>query len=122
MKRVKSIGGVVLDNNCFISTEFDVDNYIGESSIAIDGSSIVFIQPKGAMTLSVEIYSKDSGWVLEDTKNALIAIVDELSKVVVFDDDSSDVYYFDHTKVPISFTPLYNGSFWYNVLINLIKG
>ena len=122
MKRVVSIDGIVFDKKLFISSEFDVDNYIGESSIAIDGSSVMFVQPKGSMTKDVQIYSKDSGWVHVDTKDLLMNNADELPKTVVFDDASSGTYYYDHTKVPIEFTSLYDGALWYTIKINLLKG
>jgi hypothetical protein len=122
LKRVVSIDGITLDNKCFISSEFDIDDYIGESSLAIDGSSVVFVQAKGSMTKEVSITSKDSGWISRDTKDALSNTVDELSKTVVFDDNTSNTYYFDHSTTPIKFTPLYEGSLWYNVEINLLKG
>jgi hypothetical protein len=122
LKRVKSIDGVTLDNNCFISTEFDIDDYIGERNIAIDGSSVVFVQAKGAMTREVKIYSKDSGWIHKDTKDLIIATVDTTAKTVVYSDDTSDTFYYDHSRVPVSFQPLYEGSLWYTIEINLLKG
>lgn len=122
MKRVVSIDSVVLDYKCFISSEFDVDDYLGKSSIAIDGSSVVFIQAKGSMTKVVSIYSKDSGWIHKDTKDSLIDTVDNLAKIVTFDDSSQDTYHYDFTQIPLEFTPLYEGSLWYTIKINLVKG
>lgn len=122
MKRVTKIDGVILDNKCFISTEFDIDDYIAERQIAVDGSSVVFIQAKGAMTNEVSITSKSSGWISDVTKDALIDTVDEFAKVVEFDDGTSATYYYDHTKVPLQVSPLYEGSLWYNVEINMLKG
>ncbi len=122
MKRVTKIDGVTLDNKCFISTEFDIDDYIADRQIAIDGSSVLFVQAKGAMTNEVSITSKNSGWVSDTTKDALINTVDELAKVVEFDDATTATYYYDHTKVPLQLTPLYEGSLWYNVELNLLKG
>ena len=122
MKRVVSIDGITFDNKLFISSEFDIDNYIGERSIAIDGSSIMFVQAKGSMTSDVSVYSKDSGWIHRDTKDLLTNNVDELGKLLVFDDTSSYTYYYDHTKIPLEFTPLFEGSLWYTVTINLVKG
>ncbi len=122
MKRVVSIDGIDFDNSMFISSEFDVDDYIGERSVAIDGSSVMFIQAKGAMTSEVSIYSKNSGWIHKDTKDLLMNNVDNLGKLVTFDDASSDTYYYDHTKTPITFDSLYEGALWYNVTINLLKG
>jgi len=67
LKKVTIIDGIVLDNNCFISSEFDIDDYIGSRVVAIDGSSIMYVQAKGSMTKEVKIYSKNSGWVLDVT-------------------------------------------------------
>ena len=122
MKRVVSIDGIAFSNKLFISSEFDVDDFIGESTLAIDGSSVVFVQAKGAFTKEVSIDSKDSGWVHKDVKDLLMNNVDELSKLVVFDDATNGTYYYDHTKVPIQFAPLFEGSLWYTVTINLVKG
>ena len=122
MKRVISIDGVPLDNKCFISSEFDVDDFIGQRSIAIDGSSILYVQAKGSMTKQVQITSKMSGWITSDTKDLLIATITTLGIVVSFDDSSSNTYYYDHSKVPMKLTPLYEGALWYNVEINLLKG
>ena len=122
MKRVTIIDGITLDNACFISSEFDVDDFIGQRSVAIDGSSILYVQAKGSMTKQVQITSKMSGWITSDTKDLLFASVDMNSILVEFDDTSSDTYYYDHEKVPMKITPLYEGSLWYNVEINLLKG
>ena len=122
MKRVVSIDGVTLDNPCFITSEFDIDDFIGDRSIAIDGSSVLFVQAKGSLTREVQIYSKTSGWVTKETKDLLIDTVDELGKLVIFDDASQATYYYDHTKTPLKVDPLYEGSLWYNVEINLLKG
>ena len=122
MKRVVSIAGVVLDNKCFISSEFDVDNYLGSKTTAVDGSTILFVQAKGALTKTVQITSKTSGWVSKDVKDALIATVGIDSIVVGFDDSTNGTYYYDNTTTPIKFTEIYEGSLWYNVEINLLKG
>lgn len=122
MKRVVSIDGIVLDNPLFISSEFDIDNYMGSSEVAIDGSSVVFVQAKGAFTKQVQVYSKTSGWISEATKDSLSLIVDTSAKILVFDDASSDTYYFDHSKTPLKFISLYEGSLWYTTEINLLKG
>ena len=122
MKKVISIDGIDLDHPLYISSEFDVDDYIGFRSVAIDGSSVMFIQAKGAMTKEVSIYSKDNGWISETTKALLMASVDNQSIVVEFDDLSNATYYFNHTKVPMEFTPLFEGSLWFTVKINLLKG
>jgi hypothetical protein len=122
LKRVVKFDGITLDYPMFISTEFDIDNYIGKKRLTIDGSSVLFVQPKGALTNEVQIYSKDSGWVSDSIKNSLIDTVDELAKIVEYDDATTDTFYFDHTKVPLTFTPLYSGALWYNVTFNLLKG
>jgi len=122
LKRVVSIGGVTLDYKCFISSEFDVDDYIGSKSTAIDGSTIVFVQPKGTMSKEVQITSKSSGWVSKSTKDALIATSGTSSITVSFDDGTTGVYYYDNTKIPMKFSELYEGALWYNVEINLLKG
>ncbi len=122
MKRVITIDGITLDNSCFISSEFDVDDFIGVRSIAIDGSSVLFVQSKGSMTKQVQITSKNSGWVSKDTKDLLFASVDVSAITVEFDDASTSTYYYDHERVPMKLTPLYEGSLWYNVEINLLKG
>jgi len=122
MKKVISIDGITLDNKCFISSEFDIDNFIGKRTIAIDGSSVMFVQAKGAMTKEVQVYSKTSGWVSKETKDLLIASVGTISIIVAFDDLTQDTYYYDHSKSPLKVTPLYEGALWYNVEINLLKG
>lgn len=122
MRRVISIDGVILDHPLFIDSEFDIDNYIGERRVAIDGSSVMFIQPKGAFTKEVQLTSNTTGWQKEATKDSLIDIVNEEPKIIYFTDGSFGTYYFDLTATPLIFTPLYEGSVWYNVEINLIKG
>jgi len=123
LKRVKSIDGVTLDTTLFISTEFDFDDYLGERAVAIDGSSVMFVQAKGAMTKEVQIYSKpETGWQSEEVKDALIDTVDELAKTIIYDDDTEDTFYYDHTKVPLQLEPIFNGALWYTVEINLLKG
>jgi len=123
LKRVKSIGGVTLDTALFISTEFDIDDYIGERTIAVDGSSIMFVQAKGALTREVQIYSKpDTGWQSQIVKDALINTVDTSSKTIIYDDDTEDTFYYDHTKIPLKVDPIFNGALWYTVEINLLKG
>lgn len=106
----------------YISTEFDIDDYLGTKDIAVDGSTVMFVQAKGSMTREVQVYSKSNAWVEEATKVLLEASVDMLSLQVTFDDLSSGTYYYDHSKVPISFEPLYLGCVWYNVTINLLRG
>lgn len=122
MKKVTSIDGIAFDYPLYISSEFDISDYIGERSVAIDGSSVMFVQAKGAFTKEVSLTSKDTGWVTKDTKDLLINTIDELSKTVIFDDTTTGTYYYDHTKTPISFSPLYEGSLWYTIEINLVKG
>jgi len=122
LKRVVTFDGISLDYPLYISTEFDIDNYIGTSSLAIDGSTVMFIQPKGAMTNQVQIYSKTDAWVSDTIKNSLMSGVDDLAKTVTYSDGSSDIFFYDHTKTPLQFTPLYNGALWYNVTFNLLKG
>lgn len=122
MKKVITIDGISLDNPCYISTEFDIDDFIGQRSVAIDGSSIMFVQAKGAMTKEVQITSKSNGWIESDTRDLLIASVDENSIIIEYDDLSTDTFYYDHTKTPLKLTPLYSGSLWYNVEINMLKG
>ena len=122
MKRVISIDGVPLDNPCFSSDEFNIDDFVGERTLAIDGSSILFVQAKGSMTLEVQVSSKSSGWVTKETKDLLVTTVDNLVKVVEYDDLSTDNFYYDHTKIPLQIEPLFEGCLWYNVEINLLKG
>ena len=122
MKRVNTIDGVVLDYPLFISSEFDVNNHIGTRSVAIDGSSVMFIQPRGALSKEVQIYSGDNGWVSEAVKEQLMLKVDNEVIIVEFSDSSTETYYFDHTATPLSFTPLYEGAEWYSVQMNLLKG
>ena len=122
MKRVIKIGDVDLDHKLFISSEFDVDDFLSQRVVAIDGSSVVFVQPKGSMTKEVSITSKNSGWISEDTKQALTNMIGTDSISITFDDNTSANYYFDHTKTPLKFSSLYEGSLWYNVEINLLKG
>jgi 4-hydroxyphenylpyruvate dioxygenase-like putative hemolysin len=122
LKRVTTIDGIILDYKLFISSEFDADDYIGSRTIAVDGSSIMFIQAKGSMSKEIEIYSKDNGWVSEAKKELLMSSVDDLAIIVEFDDLSSATYYYDHTKTPMRFDPLYEGSEWYSITINLLKG
>jgi len=122
LKRVIKIGDVDLDHKLFISSEFDVDDFLSQRVVAIDGSSVVFVQPKGSMTKEVSITSKNSGWISEDTKQALTNMIGTDSISITFDDNTSANYYFDHTKTPLKFSSLYEGSLWYNVEINLLKG
>jgi len=121
LKRVVSFDGIELDNKMFISTEFDVDDYIGTRSIAVDGSSVMFVQAKGAFTKEVSIYSKDSGWISTTTKDLLFNSVDTEPKVVVYSDATTDTFYYDHTKVPFKVEPIFEGSEWFTVEFNLIK-
>jgi len=122
LKRAVSINGITFDYKLFISSEFDMDDYIGSRQIAIDGSSVMYIQPKGAMSKEVKLYSKTSGIISETTKGLLEQDVDENIKNIVFDDASNGDYYYDLTKTAIEFEPLYEGSEWYSVTINLVKG
>ena len=122
MKKVTHIDGIELDHSMYISTEFDIDDYLASKSVAIDGSTVMFVQPKGSMTREVEVYSKSNGWQEEATKDLLTASIDTDVVVVTYDDATTDNFYYDHSKVPISFDPLYAGSLWYNVTINLIRG
>jgi len=122
LKRVKKIGNVELDKNVFISTEFDIDDYIGERTVAIDGSSVVFVQAKGAMSREVRVYSKDSGWQKNTTVDALMSAVNTSSITITYTDDTTDTFYYDHTKIPLKVTPLFEGALWYNIELNLLKG
>ena len=122
MKRVAKIDNIILDNLCFISTEFNIDDYLGERSIAIDGSSTTFVQAKGAMSLEVIVDSKDSGWITKATRDLLIASNDTNTVIIEYDDTTTDTFYYDHTKVPMKITPLFEGALWYNIEINLLKG
>lgn len=122
MKKVTYIDGIVLDHPLYISTEFDIDNYIGERSIAINGSSIMFVQAKGALTNEVQIYSKTNGWISEVTKDLLIANDKTTAVIVTFDDTTTGTYYYDHTQAPMQFQSLYDGCTWYTVTLNMLKG
>ena len=122
MRKVSKIDNIVLNYPLYISTEFDVDNYIGKKSIAIDGSSVMFVQAKGALSNEVEVSSNGDAWVHETIKDQLMTIVDENEKVITYTDGTTDTFHFDHTKLPLSFKPIYNGALWYNVTINLLKG
>ena len=122
MKRVVKIGDINLDKSIFVSTEFDVDDYIGEREIAIDGSSVMFVQAKGAYSQEVKIYSKDSGWQQKATRDAIFAL-DLLSTITItYNDNTTEDFIFDNSKVPIVMNPLYAGALWYNIEINLLKG
>jgi len=123
LKRVIKIGGISLVNPLFISSEFDIDNFIGSNELTTDGSSVMFVQAKGSMTKEVQVYSKSqTGWVDEDVKVALTALVGVASVLIQFDDLSTETYYFDHTQIPLLFDSIYAGSTWYTVTINLVKG
>ena len=122
MKKVTHVDGILLDHSLYISSEFDVDDFLASREVAIDGSSVMFVQAKGAMSREVQLYSKTNGWVEEVTKELLMASVDTDIIQLTFDDASSADYYYDHTKVPMTFDALYVGSTWYNVTINLIRG
>jgi len=122
LKKAISIDGVSFDYPLFVSSEFDFDNYTGSKTIAIDGSSILFIQAKGSMTKEVQLYSNDNGWIHEETRKLLKDTVDGEAKTVVFNDGTEETYYYDHTKTPLGFTALYEGAEWYSIQINLVKG
>ena len=122
MRRVSKIDNIQLNYPLYISTEFDVDNYIGEKSIAIDGSSVMFVQTKGSLTNEVEISSDGDCWVHETIKDQLMTIVDDQPKTITYTDGTTDTFYFDHTKTPLSFKPIYNGALWYNATLNMLKG
>ena len=122
MKKAISIGGVTFDYPLFISSEFDFEEFTGSKTMAIDGSSVMFIQQKGSLTKEVELFSNENGWISEETRKLLRNTVDGNPKTVVFNDGTQETYYYDHTKTPIVFTALYEGSAWYSVQINLLKG
>lgn len=122
MKKVISIDGITLDRSCFISSEYDADDFLGASEVAIDGSTILFVQPKGALTKEVQITSRGSGFQKKQTKELLMASVGVSPIVVGFDNSTSDTYYYDHSRTPLQFEPLYDGSIWYTLTINLLKG
>lgn len=122
MRKVITIDGISLDNACYSSAEFDIDDFLAERTVAIDGSSILFVQAKGAMSKDVQFTSKSNGWITSDTMDLLIASVDVNSIIVEYDDLSTETFYYDHTTTPLKFIPLYDGSLWYNVEINLLKG
>ena len=122
MRVVTKIDGIVLDHSLYISSEFDIDNFIGERSITIDGSSVMFVQAKGAMTKEVQLYSGNNGWQIETTKDLIEQNVGTTQITLTFSDATTGVYYYDHASIPVTFKPLYDGSEWYNVTINLLKG
>lgn len=121
MKYVTHVDGIALSHKLYISTEFDVDDYLAAKDVAIDGSTVIFVQAKGAFTREVQLTSKENGWQTGAVKDLLTASVDETVKVLTFSDASVGDYYYDHSKVPIAYDPIFTGSDWYSVVINLVR-
>jgi len=120
--RVVSIGGVILDHTLFISTNEIVTEHIGFENITPSGTLSVFVQNIGSTYKEVTLNSKDNAWLKYDTITKLYALDFKVPHEVVFTDNTTAVYLFNNNKIAINITPTYDGSLWYNVIINLIRG
>ena len=124
IRRVVQINDIVLDYPLQLSSELIKDDFYGETSLSIRGNPVGFLKNKECCTNEVTIYSGDNGWV----SDGVLGKLDALNKLgvltVLFDDGSTeqDTYYFNCATIPLEKTPLYDGSRWNKVVLNLIRG
>lgn len=120
-KKVISIGGVTLDTPLFIDNDFNYNNYLGVSKKTVDGELVSSIYEKGTHSKLYRIYSNDNGWIKQSTIN-LIRLLNPLNlQTLVYSDSTSDACYFNHEGSYLQTSPLYRGSIYCTLEINIIK-
>jgi len=122
LKRAVSINGITFNYPLFSSEEYEAKDYIGTKTLTTGGRYNIKIQNKGSLTKEVMFSSGESAFIQEEIKNRLLGDVDLNAKNVIFTDGREQIYYYNHNSNAITFTPLYEGSMWYKVEINLLKG
>ena len=122
LNRVVSIGGVILDYPLFISTNEVYNEHIGFEDMTPSGNLVQHIQPIGSLNKEVVLYSKGNAWLKFNTIKELYNLDFKSLHEVVFTDNSVSSYLFNNNKKNvIEAYATYNGSLWYNVIINLIR-
>lgn len=122
MKRAVSIDGITFDYPLFVSSEYETDDFVGNQKLSNNGKTTKFVQNKISNTKEEVLFSNENGWVSSAVKSQLLLSANLNAVEVEFDDASTGTYYYDFTKIPISFVPLYEGAEWFKVTINLLKG
>lgn len=122
MKRVVSINGIEFDYPLFSSEELNADNYIGTKTLTIGGGYNIELREKGSLSKEVTFLSRNSAFIREKTRRKLMRDIDLNAKNVIFTDGSEETYYYNYTSHALMCEPLYKGSEWYRVELNLLKG
>ena len=119
-KRVISIGSTTLNRSLYVE-ELDKPNNI-QSEVNMSESGIHLVWQMEIQTPYITLVSKQSGWLDQETKDALMAqyALLETSFVLTYSDLSTDNVRFAHER-GISFDAVIEGSEPYSVKINLAK-
>lgn len=121
MLRAKQLGTVIFGlNTLFIQEEMSDDSVMAETVMSAKGTHIVF--QAEIFTPYITLDSKQFGWVLEAQRLELVAMRKQLGTTftLTYDDDETEEVRFAREKKMI-FTPLFEGSKKYTVVIPLAK-
>ncbi len=120
MKRVVSIGGIVLDNHLFID-DFNSDIFIGVEKLSTTNDYNVFTMNKSTHAIEVQLSSKDNGWLKEDTIKSILSLNPEVSHTLEILNDDNISCSMDFSSNFLIKTPIHLASNWYLVKINFLK-
>ena len=124
MLMVKKIGGIELENKLWFKESFDVKNVRGIAFNTIGGGKVVYESIKRNNANYITLESKNNGWIKEDTLKKIATLADDIGveTTIVFDNDNEVKVRFAYEKGEvIKAEPIYEGSKWYRVEINLCR-
>ncbi len=116
------IGPVELDNPLFVKESFAPQSVRAKAFMTVGGGLTVYEGPKRQSANYITLVSQDTGWLKEQTIEAIRDLGDEIgARVEVRLGDGSSVWArFAHEKgEAIKATPLFDGSIWHKAEIAL---
>ena len=123
MKRAKQLGSVVFGlNTLFVQEEMSDDSIMGETAMSAAGTHIVF--EAAIATPYITLDSQRYGWILDAQRVALMAMWQDIGATLTltYDDNSTETVRMAREKKNLfKFTPLYEGSKKYTVIVPLAK-
>lgn len=118
--KVKSLGTTTFLYNLWVEEFESPGNIAGEMVMSSTGSHITYTSE--ILTPYITLVSKEQGWLSAANIAALKTQYASLGTTytLTYDNNTTDTVRFAHEK-GMTFTPLYEGSIYYRVTINLAK-
>ncbi len=117
-KRAESIDATLFEHKMYVKENDAPDTILSEVNMSESGMHIVW--QSEIQTPYITLESRKQGWIDQETKDALLVQYALLGNTftLTYDDNSTDDIRFAHEK-GIVFTPLFEGSNRYTVVLHL---